>query len=182
MKNPIPYFITIIITFIIFVGILFYSYIFKLGYFPKVTYLMFFLVIILIILNVFNNTKNLNYFSFWTILFILFLYAFTDKFFHLHNLLGAYLNLGTDGGTIVQTTYLISFLLIIAFFNKFLTEQYKKNPHWLYLFIFAYFLSVIGVISDFVYHNKIEDYFELFSLYFFASAFLLILISKREIK
>ena len=173
MINKKIYLILTIVVFILFVGILLYSYTFKLGYFPNATYLVLSFLIGLIILNIFKNIKNSISFLFWTILLILFVYAFVDKFLHLHNFLGSYLKLGTYGGTIVQITYLISFLIITLFFNKFLKEQYRINPYWLYLFIFAYFLSVIGVISDFIYHNKIEDYLELFSLYFFASSFLL---------
>ena len=182
MNNNRLHLISTIVIFLLFVSILFYSYTFKLGYFPKATYLIFSILIGLIILNTFKNIKNSISFLFWTILLILFVYAFVDKILHLHNILGDYINLGAYGGTMIQTTYLISFLIIMLFFNRFFTEQYNKNSYWLYLFIFAYFLSIAGVISDFMYHNKLEDYFELFSLYFFAFSFLLAYLSKITIK
>ncbi len=72
--------------------------------------------------------------------------------------------------------------MTMAFFIKFFIAEFIKKPDWIYLFLFAIFLKIIAIFSDFEFHNITEDYFEVFSLYFFSASFILASIAGKTYK
>lgn len=176
------YLLSVFIVFLLFVAVLLYSYIFKLGYLGVANYLFYFLVPLIILLNQAKN-KDRNSTSLWMYLFVAFSYVLADKYFRLHLKLSKYFAkiIPIDPAVFVNTLYVIFFIIILSFFYKFLITEFNNNPDWLYLFAFAIVLKVVSIFSDLAFHDIIEDYFELFSLYFFSASFLLVLISRRRI-
>ena len=172
------------IIFAIFVAILFYSYLFKLGYLRIATYSLFFLVLALILINIFNH-KSYNFSKlFWILMFIIFSYALADKYFRIHIKLSKYL-INVFGITPIITInilYVVFFIVVMAIFYKSLFREFKYNPDWIYLFIFALGLKVTAIFSDLIFHDITEDYFEVFSLYYFTASFLLAFINHRNKK
>lgn len=165
---------SILIVFILFVIILFFSYIFKLGYLKIATTLFFFLTPILSLINIFRNNNNTLSRTFWAIIFFIFVYVLLDKYFRLHSILSRYFTgINMDPVIFVNIIYVIAFIGVVSFFHKYLSDQYKVNPGWIYLFIFGTLLKIIAIFTDFLFHDITEDYFELFSLYFYSASFLL---------
>ena len=182
--NDWKYFIIALLIFFIFVYLLYYSYLHKLGYLPKATYLIFPLLIFFVLLNLLKNLNQKIAGLFWFTMLIIFFYGLIDKIFHIHIIIGKHYFSASNlsSSAMVQGFSIISFAFVMLIFNKYLTSEYKRNPDWLYVFFFAYSLSIVALITDFLVHNRIEDYFELFSLYFFAASFLLALILHNKIK
>ena len=173
----------IVTLFVVLVAVLFYSYEFKLGYLQKATYLILILALAAISINIFNAEIWKEAQLFWASLLIMFSIALIDKTFHLHNILGLYLSLKNpaNAGAMIEIFYTMAFVCIIAMFYQFLISEYYRKTDWVALFLFAFLLWITSIITDFLYHNSVEDYFQLFSLYFFASSFLLAHIT-RSIK
>lgn len=174
--------ISVILVFVLFIILLSYSYIHKLGYLSKATYTVFFILIFLILVNFFKDIRKERGILFWLTMLVIFTAGFVDKSLHIHILIGkTYFGaFKSNSGIMVQAIYLIIFGLLIAFFRKYLIKEYTSNPDCVYLFLFAYILSVIGLLADLQFKNTIEDYFELFSLYFFAASFLSALITTKN--
>ncbi|MBI2558018.1 hypothetical protein HYW20_01740 [Candidatus Woesearchaeota archaeon] len=179
--SSIKYLTNIIITFLLFISILYYSYIFKLGYLKIATYLLFFLIALLALINA---AKAKNSKVFWLVLFIIFLFALLDKYFKMHIKLSRYFVgiANIDPVVLVNILYITGFIIVMSFFYRFFLREYKRNPDWLYLFTFAVILKIVAISTDFEYHNITEDYFEVFSLYFFAAAFFIPVITRRKNK
>ena len=171
-------------SFVIFVAILLYSYIFKLGYLKIATYVLFFPMLSAILVNIFKKNNGIYSKFFWFVLLAIFLYALLDKYFRLHIILAKYLvgMTNTNPVIMVNIIYVISFIIILPLFHKFLINEFGKNPDWIYLFILAILLKVASIFSDLIFHDITEDYFEVFSLYFFTAAFLLAFISNNSLK
>lgn len=167
------YLINIIIAFIIFVGILFYSYIFKLGFLNKATFLFLTLCIFTSIINIFNRS-SFKGFLFWSFITLSFIYGLIDKVLKLHIRLAEFIEnyFIFNSVIIINILYVIIFIAVLLFFYKYLMKEFKKDPVWIYLFTFAIGLQIISIISDIVFNDITEDYFGLFSLYFFTASFL----------
>jgi len=158
------------VIFILFIAVLLYSYIFKLGYLWIALKLFFFLTPILLLINIFRKNNNTQSRIFWTTIFFVFVYVLLDKYFRLHSILSRYLTgFNMDPVILINIIYVITFIVVVSFFYKYLLSQYKENPVWIYLFIFAILLKIIAIFLDYAFHDITEDYFELFSLYFFFS-------------
>lgn len=171
----------IFLVFALFVFVLFYSYVYKLGYLPMTTTLFFFLTPFLILIHVLNKDKSK---LFWPFLLIIFLYVLADKYFRLHIKLSRYFAeiVSIDPVIFVNILYVLFFLVILSFFKEFLLAEIRENPYWLYLFAFAILLKIVSIFSDFLFHDITEDYLELFSLYFFSASFLIKLLDRRRNK
>ena len=61
-------------------------------------------------------------------------------------------------------------------------EELKENPTWVYIFALALMLKIVAIMTDFMFHDITEDYFETFSLYFFLTGFLKSLDCKKKYK
>jgi len=181
MNNK-KYFIIILLTFILLVGILFYSYIYKMGYFNIISNTFFVLTPCLILLNVSKKVKSIVSRFFWIMLLGIFLFVLLDKYLRIHIALSAYFE---GRGSIppvilVNILYVIVFIFVISLFYKYIIQEYKQDSDWIKLFIFAIFMKIIAIWADYVFHNNTEDYFELFSLYFFSASFLNCTLSKKN--
>ena len=174
------YIILVALVLFLFVSLLYYSYTFKLGYLGIANSIFYLFVPVLILFIILKN-KDKNYKIFWTFLLIIFLYVLADKYFRLHLKLSRYfIDIVTiDPVILVNMLYVASFIISLLFFYKTIIAEFRNNPYWLYLFAFAIVLKVTSIFSDLMFHDITEDYLELFSLYFFSSSFLLILISKK---
>lgn len=177
------YLLWAIISFIIFVCILFISYIFRLGYLKIATYLLFFIILLVILINLYLS-KGLYSTSFWVALFLIFFYGLANKYLRFHIILSRHIAgfIRIDPVILVNILYVIAFLMTMAFFIKFFIAEFIKKPDWIYLFLFAIFLKIIAIFSDFEFHNITEDYFEVFSLYFFSASFILASIAGKKDK
>ena len=174
MNNK-KYFGWTIVLFIVFMAILFYSYIHKLGYFKIATTLFFILAPSLTFLNLSKEDNEGIHILFWGVLFTIFLFVLLDKYLRIHLALSKYLadKVSINPVIAVNIIYVTSFIVVISLFYKFLIREYKKDSGWIKLFIFATVMKIIAIFSDLLFHDITEDYFELFSLYFFSAAFLI---------
>lgn len=171
MNNK-DYMIKVFMAFVILAMILYYSYRYKLGYLKITTYLLFFLALVAILINVYLNKGS--YRLLWILLFLMFLYGLLDKYLRVHIIISRRLSnfLHMDTVMFVNILYIVVFIAVMSFFGRLFIEEFKKNPEWIYLFTFAILLKIVAIFSDFWFHDITEDYFEVFSLYFFASSFL----------
>ena len=179
MKNK-KYFGWTMVIFIVFVAILLRSYIYKLGYMPVAVTIFYLLTPLLVLLNLSKKDNEGIQILFWGVLFTIFLFVLLDKYFSIHLALSKYLvgKVSINPGIAVNIVYVISFIAVISLFYKFLIREYKKDSDWIKLFIFAIVMKIIAIFSDLLFHDITEDYFELFSLYFFSAAFLLAFVQK----
>ena len=146
--------------------------------------LFFFLALLVLFINIIKRIGNNESVFIWLVLFIIFLYALLDKFFRVHVMLSRYFSgvISINHIIFINIVYVILFVAVMAFFYRFFINQYRENPDWLYLFAFALLLKVISISSDLIFHDITEDYFEVFSLYFFTSSFLLAFLNRETIK
>jgi RsiW-degrading membrane proteinase PrsW (M82 family) len=86
----------------------------------------------------------------------------------------------SNGKIMIEIIYIISFAVVMSFFRKLLYQEYQRDPGWIALFGFAFLLKNLAIFADFIFHNRLEDYIELFALYFFAAAFLLSLKKRKK--
>jgi len=184
MSNK-KYFGWTIVLFIVFVGILFYSYIYKLGYLKIATFIFLVLIPIILLLNLSNRKNTPVSTCFWLALLFMFLFALIDKILRIHIFLSQYVSateITSDPVLVVSSLYVIAFILVVSLFYRLLIRDYKQDSGWIKLFIFALLMKVIGVVIDHITHDTTEDYFELFSVYFFSAAFLLKYLKMNKIK
>ena len=143
------YFGLTIVIFIVFVSILFYSYTHKLGYMPIAATLFYLLTPTLVLLNLSKKDNDGISILFGGVLFIIFLFVLLDKYLRIHSALSRYLadKVSINPVIAVNIIYVISFLVVISFFYRFLIKEYKQNPDWIKLFIFAVLIIVAGVFA-----------------------------------
>ncbi len=180
-KNNVNYLVITLLLFFVFVGFLYNSYLHKLGYLNKSTYFFLFLILATVLLIIIKESSFLSK-SFWIFIFASFLYALTDKYYRIHIKLSRYFH-GSGNLTaviMVNIIYIVIFITILLLFYKFFINELKKNPYWVFLFIFAIVLKIVSVFSDLVFHDITEDYLELFSLFFFFSSFFSVFILNNE--
>lgn len=173
MKNlKFKRFLLVIIFFIGFLSLLYYSYILKLGYLKITTYLPFLLILIAISYNI-SKSSNSTSVIFWIFLFFIFLYAVTDKYYKIHSRLSYNIPVvyNIPPTIMLNILYLIAFFIVMAFFNKLFISEFRNGRSWLYLFAAAILFKIIAIFFDFKYHDITEDYLEVSSLYFFFAAF-----------
>ena len=106
------------------------------------------------------------------------MYLLIDKYLRIHVKLTIYLlKYSAKYATIlVGIAYLLALIVVLVIYHTYIQNQIKTNPLWIYFFTAAISLKVVSLFSDFLFHDITEDYFEAFSLFFFASAFLIALI------
>ncbi|MBS3109975.1 hypothetical protein J4227_05600 [Candidatus Woesearchaeota archaeon] len=164
------------IAFIILMGILYYSYLHKLGYLKIATYTFFILAGLTSVYNAFT-WKTARGRAFWAIVSAALIYALADKYNKLHMILAFGImpmidgiSLG-DAKILVNIIYVTGFAFVMLFFASFIYSEYKAESDWLYLFVLAFAVKAGSIINDIVFHHGLaEDYMESFSLFFFTSA------------
>ena len=172
----------IFLAFFIFVVILYFSYRFKFGYLKIANALFYLMVPLLILINTLKKNGKSRFF--WIYILAVFLYVLADKYFRLHLKLSVYFAelAAMDPVIFVNILYVIVFVSSLFFFKKFLIYAFKNSEDWIYFLIFAVFLKIVSIFSDFEFNDITEDYFELFSLYFFSASFLIKLLDRGRNK
>jgi len=159
---------------VIFVAVLFVSYLYKLGFLQIATYGFLILIILALLLNLTRSEHGLTSKLFWFLMLAGFIYVLMDKYLKLHIALSRF----TAGYSrinsviLVNLAYISAFFIFLAFFYRMLRAEFERNPTWILLLIIATGLKIAAVFSDYVAHDITEDYFEVVSLYFYFSAFL----------
>ena len=163
----------VILFFIGFLLLLYYSYVYKLGYLKITTYLLFLLILLAISYNA-SRSNNSTSMIFWIFLFFIFLYAVTDKYYKIHGKLSENVPIiyNIPPTIMLNILYMVAFFIVMTFFHKFFIEEFKNRRSWLYLFAAAIIIKIIAILIDFQYHDITEDYLEVSSLYFFFAAFI----------
>lgn len=167
------YIFCIVLVFILMVMVLFYSYVNKLGYLNIATWILLGLSTVLCLINsaVSKNSARL----FWGLMAAGFCYVIADKFFRVHILIADSIPLFMHSTVLVNGAYVFAFFIFLIAFRSYLYRQFDKSPAWLYLLLFATLLKLTAIATDIMFKDITEDYFEVFSLYFYASSFLIYL-------
>ena len=130
-QNAKHYIEMILVTFGLFVSVLYYSYIFKLGYLKIATYALFFIIIILAFINIFGKRKARK---FWIMILSVFAYALLDKYFKIHIILSrCFIKIAIDQMVAVAQTFLpelkqLETFLFVVDFKKEVVGSYA-DPH-----------------------------------------------------
>ncbi|MBD3203556.1 hypothetical protein GF327_04630 [Candidatus Woesearchaeota archaeon] len=165
-------FVIINIIFLLFINALFYSYIHKLGFLYFFRDLFFYLVLVVIFLNLFIKQDKINL-IFFICLFATFTFVLLDRIFRIHVYLSGFV--GSIGllspGIIVNLIYVFGFFMFLSVFYRQIFNEFKNDSVWIYLFFIAIIMKLIGIGADIIYNDITEDYFELFSLYYFIAGF-----------
>ena len=73
---------------------------------------------------------------------------------------------------IVNIVFVVGFLAIFSLFYRYIFSEIKSHQLWILFFALAILLKIIAIGTDIVYKDITEDYFEVFSLYFFTVSYI----------